>query len=371
MLDASYPAIEPALSNVSPAQKDLATPLWSNVFEVLDQVERGTQEQATEGPRSDAVIDVVSLGLTCGDLREFLFSHAMVVVKDTMPINRYPIEFVLPSHLEQLVAYLRAPITPADVAADLTWLKPSTTLFLEQWLSDTQVQIPTMSDLFGPVPLFVEPVGHSSSASAAEKAWSKRIREMRNDLVDTLRIAPSVSVANEAALRAESAASQAESQAGGAASSTLAAHFEKLATEERASARSWSGLAVGSLVVSAIVALVVLWVGAESNLQWVEQLLHLALTLPFVALTAYASTVASRHRHQAWWAKTTAAQLHTVSPFVLPLNADDRSMVLSQLGVRVFGQAAFNTSEARPETASVLAPVQSLLSRSANTSGPA
>lgn len=102
-------------------------------------------------------------------------------------------------------------------------------------------------------------------------------------------------------------------------------------------------------------------------IDWKTQGLHLFLTLPFAALAAYSSRAASRHRHrhrqQAWWAKSTAAQLHTVVLYTSPLDEESRSALLVQVGQRVFAQPAMNTSSQEPDSATLTASIDSLLSK--------
>lgn len=114
-----------------------------------------------------------------------------------------------------------------------------------------------------------------------------------------------------------------------------------------------------SVIVSGTAVTLGRWVDPGSG--WATQLVHLALTLPVAAGAAYASKISSRHRAQAWWADTTAAQLHTFTAFSTPLSEDARWRLREQFGVRIFTLAAFNTQERGDDSAALTAAVSDAL----------
>lgn len=208
--------------------------------------------------------------------------------------------------------------------------------------------------------------GSSTSARSALTLWHQDLRRIHRTFENALAFAPELQVVRDAADRVEQVAKSVEQTAGKIGSDSLAAYFAELAKVEERSARNWSSIAIASLVAMTTIAVVVLVVGAQNDNDWTEQLLHLALTLPIAALAAYASTVASRHRHQSWWARTTAAQLHTIGTYVEPLSESGRARVLEQVGLRVFAQPAFNTTAQEAETASITALLEGVIKRSCN-----
>ncbi|WP_143546724.1 hypothetical protein [Rhodococcus sp. 06-235-1A] len=375
--------IAPALEDVRPFPGDRpASDVWGKAADTLTSLAELADASGTDV--DNAVADdvagraagtgerlrgyeIAAIGRLSHGLLSFLFTQAepMVTNEGSTTRHAYPVQFVNRALLDELSTYLTPPVAVAGQDTATTWNQPSAPSYLKNWLSEVSMKLRFETTVWDETQLglYVKYPDNSPSVKTAFETWQRALRSIERDFSDQLAVGPELEAARGSAKRAEKAADAAEKTAGRTGTITLATYFDTLAAKEATSAGSWSKLAVGSLLGIVTVAFVVLLVGATHSQDWTRQLLHLALTLPVAALSAYASSVASRHRHQAWWAHTTAAQLQTISAYVQPLADDARGHVLEQFGLRIFAQPAFNTTSQEPETASMTAMLEAVLSR--------
>ncbi len=322
-----------------------------------------------------------AVGVVADDLSELLFFDPRTVINgddsgtDFGGEQRLLIEFMKVGKLEELVAFVRSLEVQRDQAqVDLRkdfnfWASEELAEFLSTWLLDTsQDLVPNLQvakgDPWGTETLrhrFIELLPQTASAGAAFRAWTKRFVAIRDHFAAERAIVPALERSNAALDELEQNADLVKSTAGKVGDESLATHFATLSDTEMDRARSWSIIAaLGVLVTIVIGASVVGGWFTDDTTGWAEQLVHLALTLPIAAGTAYASTVASRHRQQAWWSATTAAQLHTFDAFSTPLPEADRAQLRAGFGARMFAEPAFNTHAQKPDSAAVTSAVSDL-----------
>jgi hypothetical protein len=306
-------------------------------------------------------IAAAELVAPCEELRALLFEEPLDVVPvgDIERSPRWLIQFVVADRVRELIASISA-LPPSDY---LTLAR-----YLSQWLTDVRLNL-RQSTWIDAGEYFVDLPGDSPRNKTTFDQWSDRIRALSRRFetaaewtVDGAAVSEIASAATRVLEEVEKTAGNVKDAAGEVGTNKLASHFAVVAAQERVSARLWTGLAATSLAGVTGIAFKTLDVGASPSEDWKIQALHLSLTLPFAALAAYASRAASRHRQQSWWARSSAAQLHAITTYVEPLDDDSRSLLLVQVGQRVFAQPAVNMSAQEPDAASLAASVDGLVS---------
>ena len=362
-----------ALAGVAIALRDPAERLWLQVAVTLTRIieaadlenlKYSAAPNADRADMVDALDSLQKLADVCDQLRDFLFDRVerMVFDGESSPRICVPIQFVPRSSLAELTSYLANPEVGSEFLAAVTWASPTALAFVRNWIDEIREPVRTGSKNageFGP-DLYVTDAPDSTSARTAFNAWAVELQ----NISDSLRLAPALAEVTEAAARATKAATAVESTAGGAAANVLSKHFSGLAADERKRALWWSIAAIVILFVATGVALFVLTEGSTTDKPWSQQLLHLALAVPLTLLAGYSSQVASRHRHQAWWAGTTAAQLNTIETYSLALTPDERSPLLLHFGHSVFAHPVFDASNyGVTESASLTTALEKVLDR--------
>lgn len=314
-------------------------------------------------------------------LHELLFDTPRVVVDgnqdmvDATGAPRLLIEFMKIAPLQELVSFVNSFIDLAHARA-LSYDSRATdemSQFLSNWLRDTgQNLFPEPNDPWrdqAAANRFSEFLPDTSSAHTAFRSWTEEFVQIRSDFAADSALAPAVDQSNAALDTLQRNADVAKATAAKVGDESLATHFATLATNEKKSAHSWTLITALGVIVTILLGAGVVagWFTAD-NTEWTSQLVHLALTLPAAAGTAYASTIGSRHRQQAWWASTVAAQLHTFDAFSAPLPEDVRAHLRAEFGARMFAQPAFNTDAQKPDSAAITAPLTDRFKATGETS---
>lgn len=362
--------------------------LWNSTATVLRLVAEGdigfrsTKEVQLDAVRRNRMGEGErALRTAAEQLLELLFARPRLVARDEFGAGRGAdarlgprrllIEFMRSSRLQELVAIVSSLREAADESG-LSYdsrVVTELTEFLSTWLRDTSGDLlPDLDSPWGEPSTsdrFVDPVPATSSAHAAFHSWTSEFVQIRDNLAANSVIAPTVDRSNAALDTLERNADVAKATAAKVGDESLAKHFSTLATGEEIRARWWTFItALGVVVTILLGASVIAGWFADEDTEWASQLVHLALTLPAAAGTAYASTIGSRHRQQAWWAATLAAQLHTFDAFSAPLPEDARAHLRTEFGARMFTQPAFNTGAQKPDSAAITAPLTDILKRS-------
>ncbi len=292
----------------------------------------------------------------CRKLRDLLFHSPVYVVRgeSSERSQRWLIQYVEITKADELVVALRE--LPLDEYLHLA-------SFLAKWLHSVWVSLNPAGPPFDDPDLYVNPPGGNSWNSAAFDQWKSKVRGLESDFQKAADLIAEASTVSTVAEEVTRIADRVRRQAGGISADRLASLFDTLGRQERASARLWTILAAACLIGITVVAGIALNNNDSGGIDWKAQGLHLFLTLPFAALAAYSSRAASRHRQQAWWAASTSVQLHTVVGYTTPLDDESRSALLVQVGQRVFAQPAVNTSSQEPDSATLTASIDTLLSK--------
>lgn len=357
-MTATLDAIEPLLEAAILPTRDDARDLWTSVAFTLDTLNENLSKSARQ-PSSVSDKDrlaAAELIEPCRELRALLFDEPVQVVMlgESERSSRWLIQFVEPDQARELVASL-SELDPVEYAGQAR--------YLYQWLSELARGLNPADPLrsFLDRTLLVESPGDTAKNRVAFDHWRGRIRSLARIFEVAADVTSNAAVLVDTADEVKRLAEDVKKNTGGIANDELASHFTKVAEVERSSAQRWTQLTVVCLVAVTTIAAASLIVDPADD--WKIRALHLFLTLPAAILAAYSSRVASRHRQQYWWAQSTAAQLHTVTLYVAPLDADSRSRLLAQVGQRVFAQPAVNTSAQEPDAASLTASITDAFSK--------
>lgn len=275
----------------------------------------------------------------------------------TLPHERRLIEYVTPGKVSEMTEFIGASVeysggtddalisdSKADqlLAFTLQWVRDIDANDLVVYLRSDQVDYRRFVD-----------VTANSSIEAAFQTWRQRLRQIASRIERAALVADTVDRGNQTIVELDRIRDVAANTAGQIGDDSLGTHFEKLAREERKRSTIWSTVAFAALATAAALAFLTLgkWVPPGSG--WAAQLVHLTVTLPAAAGAAYASKISSRHRAQAWWAGSIAAQLHTFGAFSTPLDQERRGKLREQYGARLFTQASYDPSQQPADSASI------------------
>ncbi|MEV7636294.1 hypothetical protein AB0N71_08960 [Pseudarthrobacter enclensis] len=176
--------------------------------------------------------------------------------------------------------------------------------------------------------------------------FALHIGERLRQMDEKKALASAAQRAEEAATNAAKSASAASSAAGKTADNEMASFYEKLGSDEQATANLFRRWAIGLGAVAGALAWTFLSGGAGLNVGWLEiaagdyvHLIQRGLVLAaFLALATYLAKQAHQHRSMANWARSLAVQLKTFDAF---LDAIKDSSVQDELrktfAARVFG----------------------------------
>lgn len=151
--------------------------------------------------------------------------------------------------------------------------------------------------------------------------------------------------ASQALTRAEASAAKASEAAGSTSESTMAQHYQALATNESDAARQFRFWTIISTIFGGMTAGIFVlgptlgWdeVNVESG-DWVHLVQRSIVTAAVFAFSAYLSRQAHQHRAMANWAGSLAVQLQTFEAFLAPINSEDvRDHLRTSFATRVFG----------------------------------
>lgn len=333
-----------------------------------ERAAEATRELATSQERGKRL--ELAVRSAAENLSELLLFDTRTVINgaadgtDDLGEPRALIEFIKIGTLEELGAFVRSLEGRAQEKAALDtsynmWASDELADFLSSWMRNTSRGL-----IHGRADTepwraeeryrFTELLPQTASAEAAFRSWATQFDLIRDGFETDRALAPAIERSNAALNELEQNADLAIATAGKAGDKSLANYFATLSDKELTRASWWSFIAAAGMVATVILgATVVADLFTDDASGWVEQLVHLALTLPVAAGTAYASTVASRHRQQAWWSATTAAQLHTFDAFSAPLPDAARAQLRAEFGARMFAEPAFNTHTQKPDSAAV------------------
>jgi hypothetical protein len=141
-------------------------------------------------------------------------------------------------------------------------------------------------------------------------------------------------IAEKDAEKARASAQAAELSAAMAAQKALSGEFGTLSKRETEIADNFRKL---------VVATVAILIGASATASIfgsnkLDDLVpHLAISVPLLILAGYFAREAAHHRRFGRWARVLQVQLQTIEAYVAPLNAEDRSRLLTEFGSRVLG----------------------------------
>lgn len=274
--------------------------------------------------------------------------------------KRFMIEYVSPSKLKEITEYVHA-LSPGTDRPEERTISEKTALqfleFLHAWSADVGradlgVSATTVFQMGGSGDLFVE-VTVTPSLEVAFSSWRRDLQSLAESIKRDVALAVQVDKGKAAVAEIQQLKETATATAGEIGDDTLAAHFNSVASAERARARYWAILAGVAIIATVVLAGLTLGLWVDSSSGWPAQLVHLALTLPFAAGAVYGSKVSSRHRAQAWWAESRAAQLHTFTAFSAPLDEERRAMLREQFGNQLFVRGLLEAPSGRDDSASL------------------
>ncbi|ETD30977.1 hypothetical protein [Williamsia sp. D3] len=360
---ASQPTWQSGSTILESADRDAVLNTWLRANEALqaivdavDDVKHPPSKEARNiAARIDShLIDI--LGWVCGEIRRVLYEtpfpiggSAGLASDRPSATERYLVEFVSPVAVDELTGFLTNLLHDLATAKIEGWPE-YITRFFDAWLGRVAGTGLNSTSLWRNINLAVQ-WDDSASMDAAGDLWTSQLGRLLADYRARVVRAQAASDAGDAVESAQRSAQLAAQAAGVAGTASISTYFTDLAKSERRVSRFWSGVVPGALAATAAVAGGTLWFLRADT--WVEQLLHLSLTLPFAVLAAYAASLSAHHRRSWWWAQATAVQLRSVGGFVEQLNAEQKAEILHDVGVRVFGAPEIERSN-KIDDASVL-----------------
>lgn len=168
-----------------------------------------------------------------------------------------------------------------------------------------------------------------------------------------------VSEVEDIRLRAENALDATRQAAGQAGEVSLGANFALAGIRNGRVAAMLSANSIAALILACGLGVRIL--GGLEDIDLLDELAKLALTLPIFAVAAYLGRLSSHYREAARWAQTAAIQLMSVDAFAEGLSSEEqRDELKLALGVRVFGDPGFGVQAKNPDVADVVAIIDSV-----------
>ena len=293
---------------------------------LADAALRGLVEDLLDDKSDPQTQQRTALANFCIDLQQQLFSREEILA-DThtgKTVTRYLVEYADASIVREIGQYISQSSTEIRNVGRFDVLG-GTLVILLQKMTQRLYRMAKMGE---------GPLGSASEINAI-KTWENSLRRMEDDYERARKLDQLTKAAEEAVSEANHARDSAKRAAGDTGNITLASHFGSLARQEGTRAFRWTLTAIGGLVVALGIGI---WVLAQNSSEvWTSVLAHLTLTLPALAVAAYAARIASHHRSSALWSRTMAVQLNSLSAFLeqIPAAASREQIVLA-LGLRVF-----------------------------------
>ncbi|CAG7642521.1 hypothetical protein [Rhodococcus opacus] len=319
-----------------------------NTLRMLSKVLKalsGTEDFDRGGALSDKCNAVRTF---CINLRDQLFERSTLLVdpETGAKVRRYAVEYVrrdLILELSQLAPTADELVSTGqlDSAARtlLTWLDRLTSS-VSHGLTASKLSFAEEFLVFG-----------TAAEESAVRQWLEDLRRLEEDFKESLEATKFSRIAEQAALETIQARDSAKQAAGVTGNTSLAGHFTSLATSEESRAFKWTLTAIAGFVAALAIGVGVLT--RDASAVWTSMLSHLTLTLPALAVAAYAARISGHHRTSALWAKTTAVQLSSLSAFLEQMpNSTAREQIVLTLGLRVF--AAPDLRDSATEQVSVV-----------------
>lgn len=292
------------------------------------------------------------------DVRNVLFDDPQEIWTGRDSQVRYAVQFVPQARIRELGKTLERILTRTsekDVPEprEVTDLLPELVKSLHDPLEGSQLAT-RANPVSGSLIRSTSPRPMTTSEQTVRKRWAGHLKDIENDFRRRVRLASAVERAEEAAQDTSRARDLARQAAGQAGSTSLGAHFAKVARREAQLASQWTAFTIAA--IAAVVGVGSLIILQDTNLHWAEGLAHLAIVLPIIGLASYTARIARHHRLHGRWSDTVAVQLESIPAFAEQLSSDSRDQLLLAMGTSAFGSPALGSDDTRSEYISAVPP---------------
>lgn len=332
-----------------PEDSDL--PLWARATPFAEDrvlAEKELGQLAIQLRNSGQPVD--ALAKLCEDLHRELFVRQQLIldIEEGEAKPHFLIEFLQDDKIRELGRTIQAVFRPTIEKGEYENLGG----VLVSWLASVTSNLESQADW-----------GFANATrDNAVRTWIAALRTIRSNYAEDQVLAS----ANNVLSRTIEIHDSVRLAAGQVSNDVLATHFGELAKEERSRAFWWTIVAMVFLI--AALGIGVWIIASNASKEWTSILAHLTLTLPALAISAYAARISSHHRTARLWARTSAVQLLTVFAYTQQIVSEAaKEQLFVTLGLRVFSAPDFDDKAGTDQVSIVPANVAETIKELAQT----